>query len=87
MLGCYLDFFGKVCYNNRCELVYTTFVATLHKKSFERGISMVGVKVRVRLDYSVNEVDLHVTKQCSGHCSYCYVDQCGESNELFKALP
>ncbi len=48
---------------------------------------MVGVKVKVRLDYSVNEVDLHVTKQCSGHCGYCYVDQCGESNELFKALP
>ncbi len=48
---------------------------------------MVGVKVKVRLDYSVNEVDLHITKQCSGRCAYCYVDTCGGSNQLFKELP
>ncbi len=35
----------------------------------------------------VDEVDLHITRECDGHCPYCYVDEGGGSNELFKRLP
>ena len=35
----------------------------------------------------MNEVDLHICSNCDGKCPYCYVDQNGGSNELFKNLP
>ena len=35
----------------------------------------------------MNEVDLHICRSCDGKCPYCYVDACGERNELFKDLP
>ena len=36
---------------------------------------------------TIEEIDLHITRKCDGHCPYCYVDEDGGSNQLFKRLP
>ena len=40
-------------------------------------------------DYSVNEVDLHITTACTGKCLYCYVGKKSKiaMNPVFKDLP